>query len=224
MLTLAIDTSTPQASLALTRGDELLKELNFDAPARVGEQLFGRFDELLGPAHPEALELIAVGIGPGSFTGTRVGLATAKALAFSLDVPLVGVCSLRVVAAATRGPAAVAMTAFRGEVYAAAFDQDDTLLAPFAAKPGDARARIEHALSERKLALRSWHGTATAQYPDVFGESSTAMFPRARHVAQLALRKLALHGADQLAALEPAYVRGADVTTPKKASALGKTR
>lgn len=214
MLTLAIDTSTPVASLALRDAKNLLGDTTFDAPSRVGEQLFSHLDVLLAQRSQSDIELIAVGLGPGSFTGTRVGLATAKSLAFALDVPLVGVCSLQAVAAAVQGPCAVAMNAFRGEVYAAAFDQGRVIVPPFAAEPEAAKAKVVAALAKTSPV---WVGTATTSHDGLFGggDKHAANTPQAAHVAELGLTRFQTAGPDAIAALEPAYIRGADVTQPK---------
>lgn len=216
MLTLAIDTSTTQASLALLREFDPVAECDFEAPARVGEQLFARLDDLLGETPKNEIDLIAIGIGPGSFTGTRVGLATAKALAYALGKPLVGACSLHALAAELQQPCAVVMTAFRGEVYAGAFDQATVVLSPFSARPEDAKARVEAALATVSNDAPKWRGTATSVFPELFiSDAPHETTPRAAMVGRLGLRQFRLDGPANVASLEPAYARGADVTEPK---------
>jgi tRNA threonylcarbamoyl adenosine modification protein YeaZ len=91
---LAIDTSGTNALVALSEADgTLLTERRWTAGYRHGEELLTRIDEMLTAAAVSLAELggIIIGTGPGAFTGLRVGLATAKALARGLDIPIAGV-------------------------------------------------------------------------------------------------------------------------------------
>ncbi len=100
MLILAFDTATDVATSALVWDGEVLGELTA-RPITVLETL----DALLrrGGVRDSQLEALVVGTGPGSFTGLRMGLATARTLAFSLDIGLAGVSTLDVLAAGAPG-------------------------------------------------------------------------------------------------------------------------
>ena len=113
MLTVAFDTATDVATSALVWDGELLGELS-SRPVSVLEDV----DALLrrGGMRAQQLEGIVVGPGPGSFTGLRMGLATARALAFALGVPVAGVSTLAALAAGTPGAAPV-IDARRREVF-----------------------------------------------------------------------------------------------------------
>jgi tRNA threonylcarbamoyladenosine biosynthesis protein TsaB len=115
MLILAFDTATEVATSALVADGEVLGERVSRAVT-----LLEDVDALLrqGGAHADEIEALAVGIGPGSFTGVRVGLATARGLALSLDVPVAGVSTLAALAAGAPGALPV-IDARRREIFVA---------------------------------------------------------------------------------------------------------
>jgi tRNA threonylcarbamoyladenosine biosynthesis protein TsaB len=140
MLLLALDTSTRQASIALCSEDELLGEYSWHVSNNHSVELLNRIRRLMAEGGKTLSELdgVAVARGPGSFNGLRVALATAKALAFALNKPLVGMSTLDVIAAQQeqwQGPVCAVLEAGRSELYAACyvFDQlrgDDGVVIP----------------------------------------------------------------------------------------------
>jgi tRNA threonylcarbamoyladenosine biosynthesis protein TsaB len=154
MIVLGFDTATPATAVGLRLADGTTLQAHDDpAPrARPGHttRLLPLASELLRQAGTSwnALERIAVGIGPGTFTGLRVGVATARGLAQSLGIEIVGVGSLRVLAQAAlreserqRPPSVLAMIdARRGEAFVAAYDAIGELTPPRALPPDDLAA------------------------------------------------------------------------------------
>jgi tRNA threonylcarbamoyladenosine biosynthesis protein TsaB len=176
----------------------------------------------------EDLDALAVSIGPGSFTGLRVGLALAKGIAFAGDLPLAPVPTLEAlawVAGATSGETVcAALDARKREVYAAFFRID--------AGGRPCRLTPDAALPPAVLAARLDRGTilvgdAAQVYADVLGPRVTlrpfeSHHPRGGVVARLGTERLlageAIRPAAGLGALEPVYVRPPDAELPHPAS------
>ncbi|MEM1254691.1 MAG: tRNA (adenosine(37)-N6)-threonylcarbamoyltransferase complex dimerization subunit type 1 TsaB [Cyanobacteria bacterium P01_H01_bin.21] len=98
MFGLALHTSTPELGLAISDFDTLHRFQTWDLGRDLSSQLHARLQTFLAPQHWQELTFIAVCIGPGGFTGTRIGVATARTLAQQLDIPLLGVSALAAVA------------------------------------------------------------------------------------------------------------------------------
>ena len=131
MLLLALDTSTRQASIALCTEETLLGEYTWLVGNNHSIELLERIRRLMAECgHTmQAIDVIAVATGPGSFNGLRVAVTAAKALAFALQVPLIGVSTLDVIAAHQRqwrGPICAVLEAGRSELYAACYTFDET--------------------------------------------------------------------------------------------------
>jgi tRNA threonylcarbamoyl adenosine modification protein YeaZ len=118
---LALDTGTDAVTVALHDGSQVVQEHSVEDRLRHGELLGIAIDEVLhqAGASPRDLSRVAVGVGPGPYTGLRIGLVTATTMAAALGIEAVGVCTLDVIAAAVTepGPFLVATDARRKEVY-----------------------------------------------------------------------------------------------------------
>ena len=99
---LALDTATPAVTVAVADGATVLADATAVDPRRHGELLAPAVESVLRTAGVDRRELtaIAVGTGPGPFTGLRVGLVTARTLGHALGIPVLGVCTLDVLALA----------------------------------------------------------------------------------------------------------------------------
>lgn len=128
---LVLDTSVPRAVLAVSAGEDTFHEGATDPSVRHGRNLVPALRDLLAEAGlaPKQLGLIAVGLGPGSYTGLRIGVTAAKTLAFALNVPLVGVDSLEAISRNAPADAlrvSVVADAQRGDLYVADFARETT--------------------------------------------------------------------------------------------------
>jgi len=159
---LGFDTATSATSVALTDGDGAghgVQRLHLPAPGeRPGHatHLLGMLEEVLAAASTgwEDVERLVVGTGPGTFTGLRIGIATARALAQARGLPLLGASTLRVLAAAAQAsepgpgrPVFAVIDARRGEAFAAGWHAEEELFRPAALAPS--------ALAQRVRALRA---------------------------------------------------------------------
>ena len=143
---LAFDTATPAVTVALHDGERVVAERTSVDAMRHGELLVPSIDAVLAEAGAERLDVtaLAVGVGPGPFTGLRVGLVTARTLAAVLQVPVYGVCTLDVLAAEASASGLldrsflVATDARRKEVYWASYDEQGRRLdGPQVGRPAD---------------------------------------------------------------------------------------
>jgi tRNA threonylcarbamoyladenosine biosynthesis protein TsaB len=192
--------------------------------------LLGIIDALLREADWKKgdVELIACCTGPGSFTGVRVGVATAKGIALALGLPIVGIGSLEVMAyahfarrgaAAESDEAAVALLdARKAEVFWAVYESSGGLLAG----PGHLAAaqidEIARRVSRPNLTYLGEVARRLALDPARIATTPETDRPDPVHLARLAIATFARRGPDDLDALEPAYVRPPDITLPAASS------
>jgi len=157
------------------------------------------------------VDLIAVGLGPGSFTGLRIGIATARGLASSLGLPARGVCTLDAIARGmpAGGERLVVADARRGEVFAALYDSEGgRLWEPFVARPEELEERVA-ALPEPPPAA----GSGAVRFRHELARNGVAIAADADPVHRVAARHIcALAAAEGAEAgpLEPIYLRPPD--------------
>ncbi|TCL39182.1 tRNA threonylcarbamoyladenosine biosynthesis protein TsaB [Anaerospora hongkongensis] len=130
---LAIETATLASGVALATADKLVAEIIVQTKKTHSERLMPHIEQLLelGQVAKEDITAIAVSIGPGSFTGLRIGLATAKALAYVWNVPVIGVSTLAALAYACPAPNSLIcplLDAQKGNVYQAVYRWEKGML------------------------------------------------------------------------------------------------
>ncbi len=223
MKTLAIDTSTKTQSLALTEGDTVVARRLCIVRTNHSGSLLANIDDMLAQAdwEPAQLDLVAVGVGPGAFTGLRVGVATAKGIARGAGAALVGVSSLeataRPISALVDATIFALCDARRGEVYAASYQSMNGALTPLSAAAAMTPALLRQAVDAVPgpvvlvgNGLRAHDELRTWDRPQTQVMAQPWDAPSSVSIAMLAARHLAAFGPDDIAALEPDYVRVSD--------------
>jgi tRNA threonylcarbamoyl adenosine modification protein YeaZ len=208
VLLLALDTATPAVTVALHDGSAVVAELSVVDPRRHGEVLAVLVDQVLRKAGAGRADLtdVAVGTGPGPYTGLRAGVVTARVLGSALRVRTDGICSLDVIAAQAAGDAdgsdfLVATDARRREVYWARYNGDGERVAgPYVDKPADLRTDLPVA------------GEGAVLYPDLGRRALAPRYPAAGQLAVIAAGRISAGLPPGLP--EPLYLRRPDAREP----------
>ncbi|MEU6364747.1 tRNA (adenosine(37)-N6)-threonylcarbamoyltransferase complex dimerization subunit type 1 TsaB [Streptomyces sp. NPDC046931] len=209
MLLLALDTATPAVTVALHDGTSVIASSSQVDARRHGELLLPAVDRVLAEADTrlDAVTGIVVGVGPGPYTGLRVGLMTADTFGLALGVPVHGVCSLDGLAYASdlEVPFVVATDARRKEVYWARYDNARTRATePAVDRPAE--------IAEQVAGLPAV-GAGALLYPDTFPQAHEPEHVSAAALASLAAEKLA--AGEELAPPRPLYLRRPDAQVPR---------
>ena len=219
----ALDTSTLTLSLALVeragQRTVALEEEALDPPRKQSDMLPGAIIELLGRHRVAlgALEGIAVGLGPGSFTGLRIGLATAKALAYAAGLKVAGASSLAAIALA--GPEGVPLfpcaVARQGELYVGSYRRAGDTVEQTAAEEAMSPDQLARLLESRQNAIAL--GPAIQSFGAELrslGVSADRLMDEPHYPSALAIAKLTTFPPERalaaIFALEPHYVRSSE--------------
>jgi tRNA threonylcarbamoyladenosine biosynthesis protein TsaB len=152
MLVLGVDTATDYAVVGATADGEIVREVSIGPEPggrpRHSEVLLPEIERSVDAAGGwDRIDRIAVGIGPGSFTGLRIGIATARALAQAQDLPLAPIVSLTALARGIAdGSGELALPVFdarRSEAFAALYEGSDEIWPPFVASPDELAERVQ---------------------------------------------------------------------------------
>lgn len=208
MLVLAFDTATSAVTVALYEwlpGEAMRRRASLRSVERQrhAEVLTPSISTVLDEAGvtPGDLSAVAVGVGPGPYTGLRVGLVTAHALGSALRIPVHGVCTLDAIAWATKQsqPFVVASDARRKEVYWAHYASfTSRLTEPAVGPPSDAALGLPV------------YGEGAALYPAALGDAGEPMLPSAEAVAEITITRLSGGEGLPIMAPEPLYLRRPD--------------
>jgi tRNA threonylcarbamoyladenosine biosynthesis protein TsaB len=217
-LTLGIATSTPQVGIALAGADGPVASMHVRQGRRHAELLAPGIETLMHMAGVgmSSVRRIAVDIGPGLFTGLRVGVAAAKAMASARDLPIVGCSSLEVLAHAHLGagrPVVSIVDARRGEVFWAVYEPDGSAMVAVGESRVDPPAAVARQLASRPGPMLAV-GDGARRYSDVLAgvtglEIAGPIF--AHPSADVLIDLAATRPSVPLAEITPFYLRGADV-------------
>ena len=214
MYILAIDTSTDVCSVAILKDGEVLREISQKVKTGHSGTILQIIDNLFrnSGVNKKDINLIATGLGPGSFTGIRIGIATAKGLAAAINCEIRGVSTLYAVAAnAPESDLHImpVLDARKGEIYCALYDNKRLRLSP----PVNIEpAQVKGMITGPTLFI----GNALALYDEVFRKYLGSLYqtagedlwyPKASVIGRLALN-LAIAVND----INPVYVRASDAT------------
>lgn len=223
----AFDTSSSSGSIAILDDDRLVAELTVAQPGVHGQWLLKAFDSLLKDTGVRLfdIDLYAVGAGPGSFTGLRIGISAVKGLAWASGRRVVGVSTLEALAMNFRGANSTVcpiLDARKGEVYAAVYgfsaDTCRVIIEEAAFKPDELFQRIRDCGLDTSVVflgsgLEQYQGRIKASLPDARLAQAALWHVRAMNVGLLALTSI--DSARSPAGLTPVYLRKSEVEAKK---------
>jgi tRNA threonylcarbamoyladenosine biosynthesis protein TsaB len=221
MRLLAVETSTRTGALALVDGGRVCAESRLDVAATHGERLLPAIDALLGAAGASlaGVDGFAVALGPGSFTGLRIGVATVKGLAFATGRPVVGIPTLDALAWSlpfAANPVCPVLDARKGEVYTALYRTAEGRLEVLAPARAVAPGMLARDLDGAHPGPVIFVGDGVWTYGGLLAEHLGARarlappglrLPSAASLADLGLAALAAGVRHDPASLVPIYVR-----------------
>ncbi len=225
---LAIDTSTDIASIALSNQGEVAAELTWHCGPNHTVQLLPNLVHLLHQAGIgfDHIDGVIVATGPGSFNGLRVGMSTAKGVAFARSIPLVGIGTLEVEAlpfASTGLPIYPIHNAGRGEIAAALFQMRDNEWHKLLEEHITTLDALCSQVRNKAIFCGEISSSMEAQLLECLGgqaviPATAARLRRAGYLVERGWQRLKSKDFDDLAALQPLYLRRPAITQPKPRS------
>ena len=222
---LAIDTSTNTASLALVKDDEVLAELTWRCGQNHTTQLLPHLAHLLNQARLslQSLTGIIVARGPGSFNGLRVGISTAKGLAFSLGIPIVGINSLEVEAyqhAEAGLPVCPIFSAGRSEIATAIYQRNQNEWCQLTTEHITTVDTLCSEITTKTIFCGEFVPSIAPQLRKRLKQKAIIPSPvtglrRASFLAELGLKRFKAGNYDKPATLQPLYLRRPSITKAK---------
>ncbi len=223
MRVLALETSTLAGGVALLEGGRIVAEYALDIAVTHSERVMAAVDMLVRDARwrPRDVEAIAVAVGPGSFTGLRIGLGTAKGLAVALDIPVAAVPTLDAMASMlpfASLPVCPVIVARRDEVYASLYRMAGTE----ARREWDYLALSPHALAERLEEPTILIGDGAPRVTSVHARLAHAIprIPCAAAIGVLGTARLRRGETVPADTLAPLYLRPSEAELKRRAVAL----
>ena len=222
---LAIDTSTDTASVAIVRDSEVLAELTWRSGQNHSVELLPHLSNLLNQVglDLQSASGIIVAKGPGSFNGLRVGVSTAKGLAFSLGIPIVGISTLEVAAypyAETGLPICPISNAGRDEIATAMYQKQGKRWRQLSTEQITTVETLCSRITTPTIFCGEFIPAITARLREQLGDravipGSVSRLRRAGFLAELGLQRLKAGDSDNPATLQPIYLRRPPITQPK---------
>ena len=221
---LSIDTSTNMISLGLSQEGETIAEFTWHSKQNHTTELIPNLISLLNQTQTilSSLSLIFIAKGPGSFNGLRVGMSTAKGLAFALNIPLIGISTLEIAAfpfAGTGLPLCPIHNAGRGEIVVAIYQQQGQEWRCRVAEHITTLDALIRQIREQTLFCGEIPSSVAAQLQQELGKQAlipevTARLRRASYLATLGWRRWQKGNYDNPVTLQPLYLRQPPITQP----------
>lgn len=201
MFILAIDTTSNLLTVALYKDNTVLTTHSVYMERGQGEALMPLLQKMfaeVGCSFKE-LDMVVSAVGPGSFTGVRIGLSVARGLGLALNIPVKGVSNFDAIALSVPKPCVVALDTKRGDFYAQIYDENN----------------ITEACVLSQQAVEELHLPIVTDKPELFDTDKVTLYPMPEIMA-VQLIQTVLTYPERLFPAEPLYLREADVTVQKK--------